>query len=228
MRPAPVTDGDWITINRLTRHALFILLAAMLTTASACAWLEISTASGSVLFQDDFSLDSSGWDRYQDSTYQADYAGGAYRISVNTPNTWAWTTPRVSLGDVRIEVDATTTAGPDNNVFGIVCRYQDWRNFLFFLVSSDGFVGIGIRRDGANVLLSGESLQLRDAVLQGAAANHLRADCLGEELQLFVNGFPVAQARSSDWSQGDVGLVTGTYAESGVVLEFDNFSVLQP
>ncbi len=213
--------------SRQGHRALSLLLAA-LTATSACALMEIPTASGSVLFQDDFSLDSSGWDRYQDSTYQADYDAGAYSITVHTPNTWAWTTPRVSLGDVRIEVDATKTAGPDNNVFGIVCRYQDWRNYVFFLVASDGYVGIGARRDGANVLLSGESLQLRDAVMQGETPNHLRADCVGEELRLYVNGFPVAQASSSDWSEGDVGLLAGTYNEGGVSIGFDNFSALQP
>ncbi len=209
-------------------RALLCLVVAALAAAGACAWIEIPTPSGSVLFQDDFSLDSSGWDRYQDATYQADYADGAYRMNVHGPNTWAWSTPRVSLGDVRIEVDAAKAAGPDNNVFGIVCRYQDWRNYVFFLVSSDGYVGIGVRRDGANVLLSGESLQLHDAVGQGSAANHLRADCIGEEFTLFVNGFPVAETHSAGWGQGDVGLLAGTYAEGEVVIDFDNFSVLQP
>jgi len=228
MRPAfsPVASA-MLTVNHL-RPVQLLLLWALLVATSGCALLEIPTASGSVLFQDDFSLDSSGWDRYVDSTYEANYADGGYRISVQTPNTWAWTTPRVSLGDVRIEVDASKAAGPDNNIFGIVCRYQDWRNYLFFLVSSDGYVGIGVRRDGANILLSGESLQLRDVVMQGASTNHLRADCIGEALRLFVNGFPVAEASSSDWPQGDVGLLAGTYNEGGAMIEFDNFSVLQP
>jgi hypothetical protein len=206
---------------------LLALTVAALTTAS-CAGMNLRAEPGSVLFQDDFARPSSGWDRYRDSAYSSDFHEGAYRIEVITPGTWAWSTPRLSLRDVRVEVDARKVSGPDDNVFGILCRYQNASNYLVFLVSSDGYVGIGMRRDGANTLVSGESLLLRDAVLQGNTLNHLRADCVGEDLRLFVNGLPVVEAQSSVWSEGDVGLIAGTYEQGEVVIAFDNFSVLQP
>jgi hypothetical protein len=68
----------------------------------------------------------------------------------------------------------------------------------------------------------------RDAVLQGSVANHLRADCSGSQLRLYVNGIGVAEAQASEWARGDVGLLTGTGVQPGVVIDFDNFSVLQP
>lgn len=222
----PDSDRPWR--SDVSKHRILLVLVTGLAGASACSWLEVSAGRGSVLFQDNFSSTASGWDRYQDSTYRSDYHQGAYRMQVLAVDTWAWSTAHVSLGDAQIHVDATKSEGPDNNVFGLVCRYQDWQNFVFFLASSDGYVGIGIRQDGENRLLSGESLQLRDVVLQGAATNHLRADCLGDRLELFVNGVSVAEAVSGEWTAGDVGLVVGSYEQAGVVVDFDNFSVLQP
>ncbi len=204
------------------------LAAMLLLGAAGCTWLEIPAESGSVLFQDDFARPSSGWDRYRDSLYSSDYVNGAFRICVTAPETDAWATPGVHLGDVRIEVEATKVSGPDDNVFGILCRYQDSQNFYFFLISSDGFAGIGVRRAGGTTLLSAVDMTPSEAVLQGSARNHLRADCLGDQLDLYVNGQAVAHAGASDWLRGDVGLLAGAYAEAGVVIDFDDFSALQP
>ena len=204
------------------------LAVSLLFGVAGCAWLEIPAESGSVLFQDDFARPSSGWDRYRDSLYSSDYVSGVFRISITAPDTNAWATPGVDIGDVRIEVEATKVSGPDDNVFGILCRYQDSQNFYFFLISSDGFAGIGIRRAGETTLLSAMDMTPSEAILQGSARNHLRADCLGDQLDLYVNGQAVAHAVASDWLRGDVGLIAGTYAEAGVVIDFDNFSALQP
>ena len=50
---------------------------------------------------------------------------------------------RVVPEDLRIEVDVSKQNGPDDNAFGVLCRYQDPENFYYFLISSDGFGGIG-------------------------------------------------------------------------------------
>lgn len=42
----------------------------------------------------------------------------------------AWANQSRSFpGDVRIEVDAAKIGGPDDNDFGVICRYQDIDNF---------------------------------------------------------------------------------------------------
>jgi hypothetical protein len=195
---------------------------------ASCTWFEFHSDPGSVLFQDDFSRPSSGWDRYQEQAYLSDYVGGAYRIQISQPERDAWATPALEFGDVRIEVDAAKSGGPDNNLFGVLCRYQDAHNFYFFVVSSDGYAGIGMRQNGEAILLSSDSMLPRDSVLQGQASNHLRADCVGDLLSLYVNGIPAAEARGGEWATGGVGLIAGSYTEPGVVIDFDNFSVLQP
>ncbi len=213
--------------QRIPIPAQYIAVAAGLLLASACSLLELPNEPGSVLFQDDFSRASSGWDRYRDSTYESDYSEGTYRIHVLRPNTDSWATPGLRFTDVQIEVDATKAGGPDDNVFGLICRYQDPRNFNFFLVSSDGYTGIGVYKDGRRHLLTDESLLPHPAIIQGAATNHLRADCIGFRLDLYINGQWVAGVASAEWPAGDVGLMAGTYEQGGTEMLFDNFSVLQ-
>ena len=36
-----------------------------------------------------------------------------------------------------------TCLRPDNNAYGVICRYTDLQNFYVFLVSADGYYAIG-------------------------------------------------------------------------------------
>lgn len=211
-----------LPLNRL------IALSVLLVSSAGCQYMSGDGPPGSVQFQDDFTLASSGWDRYRDETYSVNYDQGGYRIQIFTPNTDAWANPRLNFEDVRIEVDATKLSGPDNNVFGVLCRYQDARNFYFFLASSDGYMGIGVYKEGRRVLLSGDSLLPHEAVRRGNATNHIRADCVDFNLSLWINGIPVAEAQAAEWNEGDVGLIAGSYETAGVEILFDQFSVLLP
>ncbi len=196
---------------RFPRRLAIILLAG--GHALASCWTARSARSGDVLFQDSFEHPASGWDRYQGPDYRADYSGGAYRFEVL---------------DVQIEVDARKIDGPDDNLFGVLCRYQDAADFYFFVVSSDGYTGIGIRQQGQTRLLSADSLLPHSAVATGGLPNHLSVRCMGPSLDLRVNGMPVASVTAEEWAEGDVGLIVGAYDEAGVIVEFDRFSVLQP
>jgi hypothetical protein len=180
------------------------------------------------MFQDDFSRTASGWDRYTDDTYQTDYEDGGYRIAIFTTDTNVWARPHLDFEDTLVQVLSTKLTGPDDNVFGVLCRYQDARNFYFFLMSSDGYCGIGIYQDGEEILLSSETMLPSEAINQGEATNHIRVDCIGEELSLYINGTLAAQAIATDWTRGDVGLIAGTYDKPGTDILFENFSVLVP
>ena len=62
----------------------------------------------------------------------------------------------------------------------------------------------------------------------GMAINHLRADCIGNTLTFYVNGFPISQVNDATLTSGEVGLLAGTFDEGGVDIIFDQFIVLQP
>ena len=212
----------------VSRFHFILALAALTAAGSACNYQSPPPIPGDVLFQDDFSRPISGWDRYHDDVYSADYAEGGYRIQIFSPETDAWANPGLNLADVRIDLDATKRGGPDDNTFGVLCRYQDPRNFYFFLLSSDGYTGIGINIEGTRFLLSGDTMFPSGAVLQGDVTNHIRVECVGYQLTMVVNGVLVAQTQSTQWATGDVGLTAGSYAEPGVDILFTDFTVLQP
>jgi hypothetical protein len=184
-----------------------------------------------VLFQDDFSSVSSGWDRNTNQNGTTDYANGGYEIKIITADWSKWANPSQSFqGDVRIEVDATKIGGPDDNAFGVLCHYQDTKNFYYFYISSDGYVGIGIDNAGTKTIISTTdgNLATDSHINQGAATNHLRADCTSSNLTLYVNGTQIATATDSTFTGGDVGLIARTYSVAGTDILFKNFVVLKP
>jgi hypothetical protein len=181
-----------------------------------------------VLFSDDFSDTSSGWDRVSADNGVTDYTDSQYRIFVNSAQHDFWANPGQSFSDVSVEVDATKAAGPDNNDFGVICRYQDTQNFYSFLISSDGYYAIMKYSGGDSQILGADAMLSTDAVQQGAATNHIRADCAGENLSLYANGQLLHSASDSEFASGDVGLMAGTFDEAGTDILFDNFVVSKP
>lgn len=213
-----------------------ILLILLLAAASlACSVLspdasptEAPAPDADVLFQDDFSSTDSGWDRVSVEEGITDYADGVYRIYVNTAETDVWANPGLSFEDVRVEVDATKVGGDDDNDFGLICRYLDSANFYFFVVSSDGYYGIGRVIDGSQELIGDNAMLPTDEVNQGNATNRLRADCVGDQLSLYINGAFVASQEDATFTSGDVGLMAGSFSTAGTDIHFDNFLVRQP
>lgn len=184
--------------------------------------------TNSVLFQDDFSDPGSGWRVLQNGQKLVNYDQGAFLIRVAEAGFSYWSTPRLKLKDVRIDVDVEKRGGPDNNTYGILCRYQDEDNFYSLVISSDGYYGIAKMKAGQQSLLGAEGMQVGEAIQQGAALNHLRADCSGNQLKLWVNGNALISVEDTDFTQGDVGVIASSTTEPGVEISFDNFIVQKP
>jgi hypothetical protein len=185
-----------------------------------------SGASGDILFADDFSNPFSGWSRYTESDYTIDYADGRYRFSISAPNIIVNGRPQLDFGDVSIEVDATKAGGPDG-VFGVLCRYQDGGdNYYVLEATNSGYAAIYKLKDDQWEVLA--DFVQSSAIQTGAATNHLRADCVGDTLALYVNDELVVEAQDADFASGDVALMAGSYDDPGVEILFDDFVVRQP
>ncbi len=219
---------------------LIVIWIVILTTACASLPFEIGglplptpaqaiaeIPSGAILFQDDFSSPTTGWDRMQAGEGVMDYDGGGYRILVNALDTNFWSTPGLSFDNVRLEVDIGKLGGPDENRIGLICRLSEG-NYYFFMVTSDGYYGIGLFNLGNAVLLGQTELQFSERILQGMTVNHLRADCQADQLAMYVNGFEAVTVHDQTLASGDIGLMAGTFSEPGVDVIFDNFVALQP
>ncbi|MBE9524142.1 MAG: hypothetical protein IMY76_03520 [Chloroflexi bacterium] len=210
---------------------LIAILVALLMATLACSVLETDITPElpqSLLFQDDFSDTSSGWDQVDTTEGSTDYENGYYRIVVYTDNMDVWANPGLTFTDTLIEVDATKAAGPDDNDLGVICRYQDVDNFYFFIISSDGYFAVGKVVDGEQLLIDADQMYPSDAINQGTSANHIQADCVGSQLTFYVNGTELANVSDTTFSDGDVGLIAGTFSEAGADIHFDNFKVSKP
>ncbi len=212
-----------------------LILASLACNAASIAGGGTKQPSN-VLFQDDFSDTSTGWASITDSDGITDYDEGFYRIRVDTIGNSKngmdmWSHPGQDLkGDVRIEVDATKIGGPDDNDMGVLCRYtkkDDTYNFYYFLITSDGYVGIAKMKNSDSNLISSKKMTESDAIKK-TTTNHIRADCIGDKLTLYVNGEQAATATDSDFTGGDIGLIAGTYDTPGTDIHFDNFVVTKP
>jgi hypothetical protein len=188
-----------------------------------------------VLFQDDFSNPSSGWDQFSDADGLTNYEDGVYRILVDTPEFTFWANPGLGNtlpSDVHVEVDATKVGGPDFNDFGVLCRYSGTgssASFYEFIITSDGYAGIvRVTESSQDVISTDGQLQSFDAVTQGNTTNHIKAECFGSLLTLYVNDVLFTSVTDTTLTGGDVGLLASSYEEGGVDIHFDNFLVTVP
>ena len=210
-------------------HKFILILIVLLAAGLACQVPGLGEpADPDVLFRDDFSDTSGGWAEQRDSEGITDYEQDGYRIKVDKANWYFWTNPGLSLSDVVIEVDITKLGGPEDNEFGVICRYVDPQNFYYFTLSSDGFYGISKFINDDLSLIGTENLEFSEAINQGEATNHLRAECVGATLRLYANEQLLVEATDSDLTSGDIGLIAGTFDEPGTDVLFDNLEVRQP
>jgi hypothetical protein len=219
--------------DKIARMRSRILLLCLAFAVFGCGLPAIgspastSAPSGTTLFRDDFSSPASGWDRNKNAEGVMDYDGGGYRMLVNALQVNLWSTPHKDFSDVRLEVDAGKLGGPDENRIGLICR-SNGESYYFFIISNDGYYGLGIFGHGQANLLGQDQMQFNDKIMTGAAVNHLRADCNGDTLTFYVNGFQLAQVHNTVLKHGDVGLLTGTFSQPGVDVVYDNFVVVKP
>jgi len=224
---------------------IWFLLALLAAVSLACSFgasagsptkapapTQAPPTKSSVLFHDDFSDPDSGWDRVKsDSGSLTDYVDGRYRILVNETNSDVWANPGEDFsGPIVITVDAVKNGGPDDNDFGVLCRYQDENNYYFFVISSDGYAGIGRVVDGQQTVLTGNGKMVPSDKLpkDPHVTYHIKATCIGQVLTLYVNGKKIASTKDGTLTSGDVGLMAGTFDNAGTDILFDNVVVRQP
>jgi hypothetical protein len=181
-----------------------------------------------VIFEDSFDDPASGWRQFEDLGGGAGYGEGLFRIWVDEVQTDYLSTASFELDDVRLSASTFKAGGPDDNDFGLVCRYDDDANYYAFLISSDGYAGIMKMDDGERSWPQQDGMLGTDAILQGASVNEVTAECIGDHLALHINGELVADVRDSTFASGDVGLIAGTFEEGGVEVHFDDFVAHQP
>lgn len=213
------------------KFSLLIILSLLLggcqmqtLTADTLPWV----GEEEVLFFDDFTYKTGGWRTYQDSLSFAGYQSGGFRLWAKAPHFQFWSVPGLNFKDTLIYTHAIKLNGPEDNLFGIVCRYQNPENYYALVIGSDGYFGIYKMAEGQQALIAQEHLDFSEKINRGEDENKLTALCQGDQLALIVNDTPLIQVEDNAFSHGDVGLIIGNFSEPGVDILFDNFIVVKP
>ncbi len=193
------------------------------TPASTVALTATPSPQIGLLYSDDFSDPSSGWDVSSDEDVENGYSDGEYYTLVKKPDWVAWGNPGCTIADFRLEVDARKVAGPDDNEFGVIVRYRDNGNYYMFQISSDGYYGVRKRVNGEwETLVPWET---SPHINQGQSSNHLILIAQGPNFGFYVNGRPLVDVVDASFAEGDIGLFAGAFDEAGVRINFDNLEV---
>lgn len=183
------------------------------------------------ILKEEFTSEDTGWDIFSDEFGNiVGYNNGAYQILVNEPSVYLFGSSGLNVRDAVIKVSTQYTSGPEDNVFGVACRYQDVDNYYQFSISTDGYYGIAKRVGGELTWLGDEEKMLESEFIHtGANTNILTAVCNKELLQLSVNGHDLMKISDSDIKEpGDIALMAGTFDEQGVDISFDHLIITKP
>ena len=175
-----------------------------------------------IIDQDDFSV-AGRWFTKANDRFTIEYVSDSYRIYSHT-NTPIWSVIGSGLEDVILETDVTIPDEPADAFLGLVCRLKDDQYYLL-TISPDGSGEIGKMNGAEFISLAQEKFQ--PEIIQ-PGANRLRADCIGNQFALYLNGNLLLQAQDSDFASGAVGVVAGNRTTTGIDVRFDNFIVQKP
>lgn len=222
--------------KKIDRLLVIFLLLFVLGIASACSSIESEEPEtcneGGAIFSDDFNGEvDCGWQLYSGRGVDEVVQDGVLRIETNQPGLIGWTLAGQEVDDVVISTRAQQIGGPNDNAYGIICRYQNPDNYYVFLVSGDGHYAIGKFQSGQEGIeyLTGEGLYApSDVINTGQSINDLQASCIGNQLSLTVNGIQVDSITDPTFVIGDFGLGASTFQPGTAIIEFDNFQAISP
>ena len=181
-----------------------------------------------VLFRDDFSKISSGWDQVHETDYTLEYKDGAYHVVVGAQDGGE----SVWIGDnytnLSVEVEANQTAGPDDAFVGVSCRVKQGVGGYGFEFSQNGTYGIYKYTQGSPSALGENSLDPNTVNANGT--NAIEGVCAGSTLTLILNGEALMQVDDPTYTSGGAGVIvrTGYSGEAGIDVLFNQFVVKGP
>ncbi|MDQ7027956.1 MAG: hypothetical protein Q9P44_20640 [Anaerolineae bacterium] len=214
----------------MMRHALYSLVFILMM--AACTSNNDSSPSirdlqlGEQLIDENF--DAVGnWDTSETDGLYLNVEDGVYHSVLNWRGRWLWGTNSESHNDVVVEVDVNLGESTRLTMAGIVCRSspQGTGEGYYFLISAKGEFSI---RKGLNT--SADELiswQEHSAIYTDGQINRLRAVCVGNSLQFFVNDDYLAGVNAGNYRRGFTGVVVGqpTNASGVSDVTFDNLRI---
>ncbi len=181
--------------------------------------------TGDVILSDEFNDNGNNWALGDSSAGSADIINGKLEISLYSDNYLIWSDLPDIYESLIMVVNADVTYPAGDGDFGFICGFKDAENFIGLEVSEDGYFVI-------YKYLNDEFITLVDwtysDIVAAGGPYTLAAYCGPDRLALALNDTLLAETIDPDYVAGRVALVTGTYENPNLTVEFDNFTILKP
>ena len=215
-----------------------VAVAAVLILIAGACGTSVSDTEPRVILADDFSDPSGDWSQGDLEGGSLAYAAGGYLVTVG-PEGWirAGVAPPLA-SDVAIEVEVTDVQANEQVGYGVVCRVNETFSSFYFLELIDsydrGYYRIGKMVDNRYSEIVGWSgrdpsisdTTEADATQTEAEVLHVRAECVGSTLRLFIDGSLLVEASDTELTSGQMGLAGEAFNEAEIQGRFDNFVAL--
>jgi hypothetical protein len=219
-------EADMEPSLRSARMFLAVLIALGLAACGGAATDAPSTAGP---LQDDFSSATCPFGFLEaGSTQGYECVDGEFRAWIdNDQATYDFISAPggESYEDVRIEVDARIVSAVPYGGVVVLCRGSQASGDYYSFTLSSGGVELTDTLDGEEQISRYKDLP---AGVMQPDWNHLRVDCIGNHLAIYVNGTLALDRDIDELAQGDVGLGAGGASEGQTEVRFDNLVVSQP
>jgi len=185
-----------------------------------------STPQIGLLLTEDFSDPTTlFWIQKSETNWATWINNGVYVMHVKAPNVEISSGPAwLKINEVALEADVIRKQG--HGYYGFACREVGTSYYTIF-ISTEGYFGFGETRGGQVTFLKTTPSQLIDTAIN--AVNHIRGECRGDTLTLYINGTWAGQQKVEGLGPGYVSMLTGTtWEQSQVVVYFDNLQIWTP
>ncbi|HBY06500.1 MAG TPA: hypothetical protein DEH22_01415 [Chloroflexi bacterium] len=140
------------------------------------------------------------------------------KVEITSARTW------LKLDEVRIEADITHNNG--SGYYGFNCRESPGGNYYTIFITTDGYYGFGENRNEKLTVLESHKLPVLDPPIDPKGTNHVRADCRGNALTLYINDVAIDRTTVPGLGYGYVGMMIGTRSDDErLTVYFDNLMI---
>jgi len=218
---------------KIKKVAAIFILGILLVPGFACNGGPAATPTPTptptvVLFSDDFSDESSGWDTFSDVAGSAAYQDGWLHIrDSTTPEGTTVSRAHRYFTNFIVEVEMKLVAGTDDNWQSIMFRYVDEENYYSGEISADGYYEMQLWHQGSlhELVYPTQSAYIHQGL---GVTNLLRIECVGSTFRLSVNGHLLAEVTDATFDGGDICLEVNSLAGTFSEVAFDNIVVTAP
>ncbi|MGB9300793.1 MAG: family 16 glycoside hydrolase [Anaerolineae bacterium] len=196
---------------------------------------EAPSEGWSLVLEDDFSDDESGWPAPLDDTYcEGDYEDDEYHLTSTGDDPCPVTFPEVYT-DFAFEVDARQVEGPEDSVYALLFRAEDTddpmsmeHTYALAVISATGEYAL-LGCQGLDECTGLQEPTESASMKLGDQTNRFRVEAVDEKITVYLNGDLLTSVEDSEIAEGRIGfLVSGGTRGSPNHVAYDNLKVYVP